>query len=119
MYKGIVFIVLILEVTSSPTLPSPRVTPCAKTPFLYIKFIDKPSILSSVIYSTDSPERPFFTRTLNARSSSALNALARLSIGFVNLTLSKASDAFPPTRCVGESDVIISGYAASKSTNSL
>ena len=54
-----------------------------------------------------------------SRSSSALNALARLSIGFLNLTFWKSSVAFPPTLCVGESGVTSSGYFASMSTSFL
>ena len=45
--RGIDFIVLTLWVISSPTVPSPRVTPLTKIPLSYIKLIARPSILSS------------------------------------------------------------------------
>jgi hypothetical protein len=68
-----------LLVTSSPTRPSPRVTPRVSTPSSYVSEMARPSTLSSHRKSAFSaPSRT--SRACQESSSSGLNALSRLII---------------------------------------
>ena len=57
-------------------------------------------------------------RSIHARSSSSLRALASESIGWRWVTLVSAETGSPPMRCVGESGVSSSGCAASMARSS-
>ena len=113
--RGMEGMVLRFSVTSSPTWPSPRVAPRTKRPFSYSSATDNPSTLGSTSYSTP-PVRASWTRWPKSASSSKENTSWRLSRGTRWWTSAKPSATLPPTRWVGESGVISSGYLASSSS---
>ena len=113
--RGMEGMVFKFSVTSSPTWPSPRVAPRTKRPFSYSRATDRPSTLGSTSYSTPSG-RASRTRWSNSSSSSTENTSWRLSRGTRWCTSWKPSATLPPTRWVGESGVISSGYLASSSS---
>ena len=74
---GMTLTVRTLLVTSSPTRPSPRVTPRVSTPSSYVREMARPSTLSSHRKSAFSaPSRT--SRACQDSSSSGLKALSRL-----------------------------------------
>ena len=67
---GMEGIVLMLAVTSSPRVPSPRVAATSSRPSTYLSDMLMPSSLGSTTYSTGSSGSLFLTLASNARSSS-------------------------------------------------
>ena len=116
---GITEMVLMFSVTSSPTLPSPRVAACTSIPFSYRMLIAKPSILSSQISCIGfALSRPFAARSPHARNSSISIALSRLVIGARWVTGANVVRVGAPTWAVGESRVIRLGCFASSAMSS-
>ena len=105
-------------VTSSPIFPSPRVTARTRTPFSYVTESDRPSILGSATYERGVSPSCRRTRTSNSRTSSSLYVFSRLNIGSLWVTDGNSERGAPPTRWVGESGVMSSGCAASRSLSS-
>ena len=110
-------IVFTLWVISSPVTPSPLVAPRTNLPFLYSNETDKPSIFNSQTYLGFGTS--FFTLSSNAIISLSLNTLLSDNIGTSWVTLLNPSITSPPTRTVGESGLLNSGYFSSKLINSL
>ncbi len=71
----------------------------------------------SMSWSSGSPSWRF-TLPSKARSSSASNALPRLSMGMRCSTVANSSRGGAPTRWVGESGVTNAGYCDSRPSNS-
>ena len=111
--RGTDLTVLRFRVTSSPTVPLPRVAPLTSMPFSYVKATARPSYFSSQTMSKASVSSRVATRRCHATSSSSLNALPRLSIGTGCSACTKLSAGSAPTRWVGESGVTSSGFASS------
>ena len=80
-FSGIERIVFTLGVTSSPVLPSPRVTPFTSKPFSYNNDMLSPSNLCSVVYSIFSRPVACLTRRSKLANSSNEKALSKLTIG--------------------------------------
>ena len=79
------------SVTSSPTLPSPRVAPWTNLPSRYSRAMERPSTLGSTLYST----RLSFSRTLASKSATSLSEKesCRLSSGTGWVTAAKVERA--------------------------
>ena len=75
-----------LDVTSSPTMPLPRVAPRTNTPSSYVSATASPSYFSSQTISKGSPSSRSETRLCHAINSSSSNALPRLNIGLLCVT---------------------------------
>ena len=111
--------VLIFSVTSSPTLPSPRVAALTNLPSLYLIEIAKPSIFNSHIYSTLWSGTNFEILASKSLKSSVENVLDKLNIGTLCVIFSNSSNTLSPTRCVGEFSNIYSGWFSSSFSNCL
>ncbi len=118
-FSGMALIVRIVEVMSSPVVPSPRVAARTSKPFSYSKLTARPSSFSSQHQVTASALfSRSCTRLLNARKLLSSNTLSRESIGTSWRICVKAVSGAAPTRCVGESGVTSSGCCASSSRSS-
>ena len=120
MRIGIALIVRMFVVTSSPTIPSPRVAPRVNAPSSYVSEIARPSIFGSDTKrrspgSMSSCRSRLWRRFSQARNSSGDRALARDSIGSAwRISPNLSSGRMPPaTRWVGESGVRSSGFSSS------
>ena len=115
--KGIVEIVLILVVISSPVFPSPRVAALVKIPFSYLNEIAFPSIFNSHINSglptflifLFSELINFLILAYHASTSFTLKALSRLKRGILCSTFLNPLEGIPPNLCEGLSSVIKDG----------
>ena len=107
MARGIVGIVRRFSVTSSPTVPSPRVEPTVRRALIRRGGSRRGRRVSAPRYSGwgSSLPRNRRQRRSNSRISSSEKALARLSIGVRWVTARNFSRGGAPTRCVGESGV--------------
>ena len=119
---GTAAIVLTFGVTSSPVTPSPRVAARTSRPPRYTRAIASPSIFSSHRYgptvSSDAAAPSRSARAAQPSSSSAENALSRLSSRSRCCTGVKSVEIAPPTFWVGDSGVRSSGYCSSSSRSS-
>ena len=113
---GMSSIVRTLAVTSSPTLPSPRVAASTNTPSAYRREQDNPSIFGSAVSATSASvasDRNRRIRATNSATSSSEKALSRLSIGLACATLARLEVGAAPSRCDGESARTSVGNCAS------
>ena len=125
--NGIVEIVLILVVISSPVFPSPRVAALVKIPFSYLSEIALPSIFNSHINSGFltaliallSELINLLTFAYHAANSFTLKALSRLKRGILCSTFLNPLEGIPPNLWEGLSSVIKDGWIFSISINSL
>ena len=69
---GMSLTVRTLAVISSPVLPSPRLAAVVRTPSVYVKEHDTPSILASSTISKTGQESVLAQRSCQARTSAAL-----------------------------------------------
>ena len=109
------FTVSTCAVTSSPTVPLPRVAARTNAPFSYVRHTVSPSNLYSTVYvgATFSSAPAFSARVTNAASSSSVTALSSEYRRRMCVCCENAAIGSPPTLRVGES-----GYTSPESASS-